>query len=224
VVQKEYGGALGLTSARLCGLTLHTTLLWRCARVGAPSPQGEEASRVFPASAADSFVRQDVGGRVVSFMSCMPGSGPGTVKNRAEKGGVGTEKEFVLYNPGDNYYDSLGADMAKSGVSLDLFVAGPAAVDLATIAPAARQSAGAVHYYTSFNPNRDHERLVDHVTRLAARPLGVDGIMRVRTSTGEWDRLPGWHIWHKLNSSCNWGRHPCAVFPGQLFHAECVRC
>lgn len=45
------------------------------------------------------------GGRVVSFLSSIPGSGPGSLKPREDRALIGTDKENKLHVPADNYYE-----------------------------------------------------------------------------------------------------------------------
>lgn len=126
-------------------------------------------------------------GKLLVFHSSLPVSetAPGKLKNReADRKLLGTEKEKTVLVPQSTYYNQLGQDCVGAGVSVDLYLFNNSYVDVATIGQVARLTGGSVSKYTYFQADIDGPRVIGDLILHLSRPIGFDGVMRVRTSTG----------------------------------------
>lgn len=126
-------------------------------------------------------------GKLLVFHSSLPVSeaAPGKLKNReADRKLLGTEKEKTVLVPQSTYYNQLGQDCVGAGVSVDLYLFNNSYVDVATIGQVARLTGGSVNKYTYFQSDIDGPRVIGDLILHLSRPIGFDGVMRVRTSTG----------------------------------------
>lgn len=144
-------------------------------------------SALAPAVQASSLSLQQVGGgRAVMFWTGLEGGGA-VAKRREDLKLVGTDKEKTLYHVRNQELKKLASECVTQGASIDLFlcmssIAQPA--DVASLTSISTTTGGNMHYYPSFQADRDAERMGGEMRRLVTRPGGYDAIARVRTSRG----------------------------------------
>eukprot|EP00042_Codosiga_hollandica_P047345 m.511602 g.511602 ORF g.511602 m.511602 type:complete len:1116 (-) comp57429_c0_seq1:250-3597(-) len=127
---------------------------------------------------------KDTGGRVVVFQSGLPNSGPGKLKKRDDPAALGTPKEKLLYAPQDSFYTKLAKDCVQFGVSVDLFVFPTGYIDVATMGELVSLTSGSLFRYPFFKPTNDTAKLVWDLRKSLGNLQGVEGMLRVRCSTG----------------------------------------
>ena len=101
---------------------------------------------------------------------------------------LGTDEERVLYNvdAGNVFWKDLANWLTANALSLDLFVAQPAAsyLDVATLTHATQQTGGHLFWYRDWKRPRDELRLREELRGRLLRRGGYDAVLRVRVSTG----------------------------------------
>lgn len=124
-------------------------------------------------------------GKLFVFHSTLPtAEAPGKLKNREDRGLLGTEKEKMILNPQTTFYTELGQDCVAAGCSVDLFLFPNSYIDIATIGELCHLTGGQVHKYSYFQVNTDGKRFIADVKSIISRSVVFDAVMRVRTSAG----------------------------------------
>jgi protein transport protein SEC24 len=124
-------------------------------------------------------------GKLLVFQSTLPEFGkPGGLKVRDDRKLLGTDKEKNILAPQITYYNDLAQKCAELGVGVDLYLANPSFIDVATLAQISRLSGGTVYKYTYFLAEKDGQRLLEDCVRSVRFTSAFDVVMRLRTSTG----------------------------------------
>ncbi|XP_064200940.1 protein transport protein Sec24D-like isoform X1 [Anguilla rostrata] len=124
-------------------------------------------------------------GKLFIFHSSLPtAEAPGKLKNRDDKKLVNTDKEKTLFQPQKRVYEQLAKDCVSNSCSVDLFLFPSQYVDVATVGHVPLHTGGSVYKYCNFQVETDRELFLNELKRDVEKPIGFDGIMRVRTSTG----------------------------------------
>jgi protein transport protein SEC24 len=90
-----------------------------------------------------------------------------------------------LAGPGEGLaYKKLAQEAADHQVCVDLFLLTQGHVDLASFVLLPRTTAGDVHHYQPFSFSLDTAQLYNDLHWTLVRPQGLEGVMRVRCSTG----------------------------------------
>eukprot|EP00049_Salpingoeca_infusionum_P009599 m.162776 g.162776 ORF g.162776 m.162776 type:complete len:824 (+) comp14378_c0_seq10:2-2473(+) len=126
---------------------------------------------------------RETGGRVFSFLSSMPNSGPGTLKKREDVALLGTDKENKLFQPAINFYQLAAKDCVRFGISFEMFMMSNGYMDFASMAPLTDKTGGSIYRYPFFRPAQQDE-LASFVSSVVLRTFGVEAMLRVRTSAG----------------------------------------
>ncbi|GIQ85826.1 hypothetical protein KIPB_007562, partial [Kipferlia bialata] len=129
----------------------------------------------------------NLGGRVMYFLSSMPSAGPGSVHGQAtareQAAGIGDTR--LGLDCGSTFLRDLSVEAAsKAIVCMDGFVCPSGYVDMASLAVLSRTTAGHVELYPTFVASRDGERLVSDVLRSITRETALEALMRLRVSKG----------------------------------------
>lgn len=69
----------------------------------------------------------------MAFLTTLPLTGPGTLRNREDVTLLNTDKEKSLYLPQDNFYPKLAESCVDAGVGVDLFLFPQTYIDVSTI-------------------------------------------------------------------------------------------
>ncbi|XP_061107528.1 protein transport protein Sec24D [Conger conger] len=123
-------------------------------------------------------------GKLFIFHSSLPtAEAPGKLKNRDDKKLVNTDKEKTLFQP-QRLYEQLAKDCTASGCSVDLFLFPSQYLDVASMGHVPLHTGGSVYKYNNFRIEADRDLFLSDLRKDVEKPIGFDGIMRVRTSTG----------------------------------------
>ncbi|GBF93637.1 COP-II coat subunit, partial [Raphidocelis subcapitata] len=174
-----------------------------------------------PALQAAFLVMSHLGGKMLLFQGSAPSLGAGKFKAREALAAYGTEREAALRNPEDPFFKRFAAEASRQQITLDVFVAAPGPVDLASLAAIPRYTCGQVNYYPGFYAARDGARLTADVTRNLSRPTAWEAVMRIRCSRGL--RISSFHG-HFFNRSTDLLALPTCdpdkTFAVQIAHEE----
>ena len=96
----------------------------------------------------------------------------------------------TLLVPQNNFYTKLGQECVAAGCSVDLFLFPNTYIDVATVAEVPRMTGGSVYKYSYFQADLDGQRFMEDLRTNVMKPIAFDAIMRVRTSTGLFGRVP----------------------------------
>ncbi|CAL8275780.1 unnamed protein product [Boreogadus saida] len=127
----------------------------------------------------DKFRRLSAAGSSIIFHASIPtAEAPGKLKNRDDQKLVSTDKEKTLFHPVKGVYEQLSKDCVAQGCSVDLFLFPSQYLDIATMGDVPAHTGGAVYKWRPTGEHFLRDRRMD-----VEKPIGFDGIMRVRTST-----------------------------------------
>lgn len=122
------------------------------------------------------------GGRLFVLASAMPSVGLGVLKNRAVN--VAADTAHKLAAPADVTYFRMGQACAEYQVCVDLYLTPQSYMDVASLLPLARETGGGVQLYSPYNPALDSPKLFNDLRWALVRPTALEGVLRVRTSSG----------------------------------------
>ncbi|CAK9081361.1 Protein transport protein Sec24-like At3g07100 [Durusdinium trenchii] len=127
-----------------------------------------------------------IGGKLLVFGACIPSVGELALKSTRDNPRLlGTDREVELLRPaGNDGYKELGKELTPAQISVELFLAPQAYMDLASICPLAKYTGGDVHYYPQFNINTCFEKFKAELVHVLTRYMGWEAVMRVRVSRG----------------------------------------
>jgi protein transport protein SEC24 len=126
------------------------------------------------------------GGRLIVFAFTPCSAGPGTVRRVDDPRSAGTERDKnSLLKATDAFYNGLSAAFVKGMVSVDFMIATTGAfMDAGCFAPLSSRTGGLCRVFNQFNLATQHYTLFTAIHRLVCRPVGLQGIMRLRASVG----------------------------------------
>lgn len=127
-----------------------------------------------------------IGGKLLVFGACIPSVGELALKSTRDNPRLlGTDREVELLRPaGNDGYKELGKELTPAQISVELFLAPQAYMDLASICPLAKFTGGDVHYYPQFNINTCFEKFKSELVHVLTRYMGWEAVMRIRVSRG----------------------------------------
>eukprot|EP00761_Pharyngomonas_kirbyi_P013520 gb/GECH01013549.1/.p1 GENE.gb/GECH01013549.1/~~gb/GECH01013549.1/.p1 ORF type:complete len:878 (+),score=189.28 gb/GECH01013549.1/:1-2634(+) len=125
-----------------------------------------------------------IGGKMMIFTSNLPTVGPGSLSNRDDKSLYGSDKEKTIINPAGGLYKETALELNKDLISVDLFSIASSYCDLATLSCLPKFTGGELHYYPSFNFDRDGTKFMNDITRSVTRETTFESVMRIRCSDG----------------------------------------
>ena len=134
---------------------------------------------------AASLAMKHIGGKLVICAGTIPSIGELGLTSRKDNSKLlNTDREIELLKPSVEGYKELATELTKVQICCELFIATSMYMDLASIAPLAKHSAGDVRYYPGFNAGVHGEKLRQELLHVCTRNLGWEAVMRVRVSRG----------------------------------------
>jgi protein transport protein SEC24 len=124
----------------------------------------------------------DSGGRIMCFQASLPNHGPGLLQRRDNPSAYGTDKERALLAPQVPFYEKLGADCARSNVSVDMFLFPRGYIDVATLSSLPRATNGTIFMYPGFRSDLHGTKLHSELAGTLSAVHAYDGLLRVRVS------------------------------------------
>lgn len=126
-----------------------------------------------------------IGGKLIVCGACIPSIGENPLKStRDQPRLLGTEREIELLRPVSDTYKDVAHELTRAQISVEIFMGASAYVDLASIAPLAKWTGGAVRYYPSFHIQTHGLKLKSELLHVLTREMGWEAVMRVRVSKG----------------------------------------
>ncbi|XP_028403896.1 protein transport protein Sec24C-like isoform X2 [Dendronephthya gigantea] len=133
----------------------------------------------------DALKSAGISGKLLIFHTSLPISeAPGKLKNREDRKVLATEKEKTILCPQTNFYEKLAKSCVESGVAVDLFLFPNAYIDVATVGALTSFTGGQLYRYNFFKESTHGEQFKQDLIQNIERNVGLDTIMRLRTSTG----------------------------------------
>lgn len=134
---------------------------------------------------AASLAMKHIGGKLIICASTIPSVGELGLTSRKENTKLlNTDREIELLKPSVEGYKDLATELTKVQICCELFLPTNMYIDLASIAPLAKNTAGDLRYYPSFNSQVHGEKLRRELLHVCSRPMGWEAVMRVRVSRG----------------------------------------
>ena len=134
---------------------------------------------------AASLGMKHVGGKLIVCASTIPSVGDLSLTSRKDNPKLlNTDREIELLKPSLDGYKELATELTKMQICCELFVATTMYMDLASIAPLAKNTAGDLRYYPQFNYATQFAKLRSELLHACTRPMGWEAVMRVRVSRG----------------------------------------
>ncbi|KAH9965184.1 hypothetical protein BC827DRAFT_1259263 [Russula dissimulans] len=124
------------------------------------------------------------GGHVVSFISTLPGLGPGQLVPLENFNRDETLDDKKFYVPRAVEWNNLGEACADVGVGVSMFMAPAKFLDIGSIGAVPSLSGGDIFFHWDFKPLRDGPILESQLRRLVTRKTGYNCTLRVRASDG----------------------------------------
>jgi len=126
-----------------------------------------------------------VGGKLLVCASTIPSVGDlGLTSRKDNPRLLNTDREIELLKPTVDGYKDLATELTKVQICCELFVASSMYMDIASIAPLSKLTAGDIRYYPSFNAGVHGEKLRQEMLHVCTRTMGWEAVMRVRVSRG----------------------------------------
>ena len=135
---------------------------------------------------AASLAMKHIGGKLVICASTIPSVGELGLTSRKDNSKLlNTDREIELLKPSIEGYRELATELTKVQICCELFLATNMYMDVASIAPLAKHTAGDLRYYSNFHSSGPQgEKLSKELAHVCSRPMGWEAVMRVRVSRG----------------------------------------
>jgi protein transport protein SEC24 len=126
-----------------------------------------------------------IGGKLLVFGACIPSVGELSLKSTRDNPHIlGTDREVELLRPVGDAWKGLATELTKVQISVEMFMAPQAYVDLASIAPLAKYTGGDIRYYPQFHIQTLGMKLKSELVHVLTRYMGWEAVMRIRVSRG----------------------------------------
>lgn len=126
-----------------------------------------------------------IGGKMLVFGACIPSVGENSLKTtRDQPRLLGTDREVELLRPVGDGYKDLATELTRAQITAELFMAPQAYIDLASIAPLAKNTGGDIRYYPQFHMSHSGMKFKSEVLHCLTRYQGWEAVMRIRVSRG----------------------------------------
>merc|ERR1712232_1077075 len=126
-----------------------------------------------------------IGGKLLVFGACIPSVGELALKSTRDNPHIlGTDREVELLRPVGDAWKGLATELTKVQISVEMFIAPQAYVDLASIAPLGKYTGGDVRYYPQFHIQTLGMKLKSELVHVLTRYMGWEAVMRIRVSRG----------------------------------------
>ena len=134
---------------------------------------------------AASLAMKHVGGKLIICASTIPSLGELGLTSRKDNAKLlNTEREIDLLKPSVEGYKELATELTKVQICCEIFVGTSMYMDLASIAPLAKLTAGDIRYYPGFSAGILGEKFRQELMHVCTRSMGWEAVMRVRVSRG----------------------------------------
>ena len=145
-----------------------------------PPPAGSCAGAALEAAI---IAMQPTGGKVHAFLSTISSNGAHSLKLR-DGAGVSEKDKLTVLSSQDNTLKSLAIAAADFQVCVDISLLAQGYMDIASLSDLTLTTGGTFYQYTPFNPQLDHDQILNDLKWNLIRPQGMEGVMRVRVSIG----------------------------------------
>ncbi|CEP62326.1 Sfb3p LALA0_S05e03092g [Lachancea lanzarotensis] len=123
-------------------------------------------------------VTEGQGGKILVSLGSKPSHGIGNLRLRKE------DALKKTLNCENDFYLKLGKDLLKSNISVDLYCAASAFVDLVSVGQPVRSTSGFLKHYPNFNLDKDEFTFVNDVLHSIVHTIGYNAQLKVRCSAG----------------------------------------
>ena len=137
-----------------------------------------------PALKAAFTVMKQIGGKMCVFQTIQPNLGDGALKPRENPGLMGTPNEVRLLRPDLPWYKDTAIEFSRQQISVDMFLFPYQYMDLAALGELPKYTAGSLHSYVSFNPEKDGQRFEQRLIKTLTEPTAFEAVMRIRCTKG----------------------------------------
>ena len=137
-----------------------------------------------PALKAAFTVMKQIGGKMCVFQSIMPNLGDGALRPRENQAMMGTPNEIKLLKPDIPWYKDTAVEFSRQQISVDMFLFPYQYMDVSALSQLPRYTAGNLHSYVGFNPERDGPRFESELQKRLTQPTGFEAVMRIRCTKG----------------------------------------
>mmetsp|Transcript_23392 Transcript_23392/g.43028 ORF Transcript_23392/g.43028 Transcript_23392/m.43028 type:complete len:895 (-) Transcript_23392:139-2823(-) len=128
---------------------------------------------------------KNIGGKMMVFSSVIPSLGSHALKSTRDNPRLlNTDREVELLRPVNDEFKELAKELAGVQITVELFLATQAYVDMASLAPLAKYTAGDIHWYPQFTAQTQGMKLRSEIMHVLTRYMGWEAVMRIRVSRG----------------------------------------
>lgn len=142
------------------------------------------ASCLGPALKAAFTVMKQIGGKMCVFQSIMPNMGDGALRPRENQSAMGTPNEVKLLRPDTPWYKDTAVEFSRAQISVDMFLFPYQYMDVAALSDLPRYTAGTLHSYVGFNPEKDGPRFEGDLHKRLTQTTAFEAVMRIRCTKG----------------------------------------
>lgn len=129
-------------------------------------------------------IMENIGGRVVSFVTQLPTLGQGKLRIRENPMMLGNDKERMLFNREEDFYLKLGELYQNRHLSLVLFACPQQYIDICTLNDMIKTTNGQLFYYQNFYGLIDAQKLSTDISHVFLKETGWEGVFKIRTTKG----------------------------------------
>jgi protein transport protein SEC24 len=137
-----------------------------------------------PALKAAFTVMKQIGGKMCVFQSIMPNLGDGALRPRENLAMMGTPNEITLLKPDIPWYKDTAVEFSRQQISVDMFLFPYQYMDVSALSELPKYTAGTLHSYVGFNPERDGPRLESTLHKKLTQTTAFEAVMRIRCTKG----------------------------------------
>eukprot|EP00403_Amphidinium_massartii_P034680 CAMPEP_0178446404 /NCGR_PEP_ID=MMETSP0689_2-20121128/40783_1 /TAXON_ID=160604 /ORGANISM="Amphidinium massartii, Strain CS-259" /LENGTH=893 /DNA_ID=CAMNT_0020071221 /DNA_START=45 /DNA_END=2723 /DNA_ORIENTATION=- len=128
---------------------------------------------------------KNIGGKLLVFSSVISSLGNHALKSTRDNPRLlNTDREVELLRPVNDDFKELAKELAGAQITVELFMAAQAYVDLASLASLAKYTAGDIHWYPQFTAQTQGMKLRSELMHVLTRYMGWEAVMRIRVSRG----------------------------------------
>lgn len=160
------------------------------------SPADHKAA-LGPAVKAAVKILSPIGGKITILLGQLPNHGcpddgcliarrDDSTRSKAPSNDKNGDYLTPLLNPATDFYKNLGLECCEHHISIDIFNLASTHVDLASIGPLSKITAGSIfHYSNSISENKSTLiRFDEDFRNYLVRPIGLESVLRLRFSRG----------------------------------------
>ena len=126
------------------------------------------------------------GGKLEVFSASLPSLGPGALKMRDDKKLYGGPRESTLLQAASSFYKTFAIECSRSQVSVDMWLFGPAYVDVATLSCLPRYTGGQTFYYPTYDAQHPENarKFAHELHAVLTSPISFEAVLRLRATRG----------------------------------------